>query len=242
MIHYFPEDYIFEDPSEFTDPFRHVPHPAVKTAARLVCESIDADTELASSFAEGKMLGVLVCRNPESDVQCYIAAFSGNVGGRSIIDGFVPPIFDLLAPDGYFKVREAEITQINHRIQELASSEKLSICRKRLETSIQERDCTISEFRERMAESKAERDTLRAAGLSQEEEHRLIRESQFEKAELKRLKTALQAAVDAAQNELNTMLDEISLLKKQRAEMSDGLQDWIFRQYIVHNYLGFVNR
>ena len=125
MIHYFPEDYIFEDPSEFTDPFRYAPHPAVKTAARLVTERIGSDSELASYFAEGKMLGVLVCRNPESDIQCYIAAFSGNVGGRSIIEGFVPPIFDLLAPDGYFKIREAEITHINHRIQELSSSEAL---------------------------------------------------------------------------------------------------------------------
>ena len=89
-----------------------------------------------------------------------------------------------------------------------------------------------------MAASKAERDALRAAGLSQEEEQKLIIESQFEKAELKRLKTTLQATIDSAQAELNTMLDEIAHLKKQRAEMSDELQDWIFRQYLVHNALG----
>ena len=238
MIHYFPKDFIFEDPSEFTDPFRYVPHPAVKTAARLVCERIDADAQLAAAFSEGKMLGVLVCRIPDIGKQCYIAAFSGNVGGRSTIEGFVPPIFDLLAPDGYFKVHEAEITQINLNIQELSSSEELSANRKKLEVCIQERDCTISEFREKMAISKTERDALRANGLSQEQEQKLIRESQFEKAELKRLKTMLQAAVDTAQAELNTMLDEIAQLKKQRAEMSDELQDWIFRQYIVHNALG----
>ena len=238
MIHYFPKDFIFEDPSEFTDPFRYVPHPAVKTAARLVCERIDADAQLAAAFSEGKMLGVLVCRIPDTGKQCYIAAFSGNVGGRSTIEGFVPPIFDLLAPDGYFKVHEAEITQINLNIQELSSSEELSASRKKLEACIKERDCTISEFREKMAISKTERDVLRANGLSQEQEQKLIRESQFEKAELKRLKTMLQTAVDSAQVELNTMLDEIAQLKKQRAEMSDELQDWIFRQYIVHNALG----
>ena len=238
MIHYFPEDFIFEDPSEFTDPFRYVPHPAVKTAARLVCERIDADVQLAAAFSEGKMLGVLVCRIPDTGKQCYIAAFSGNVGGRSTIEGFVPPIFDLLAPDGYFKVHEAEITQINLKIQELSSSEEVSASRKKLEACIKERDCTILEFREKMAISKTERDALRANGLSQEQEQKLICESQFEKAELKRLKTTLQTAVDTAQAELNTMLDEIAQLKKQRAEMSDELQDWIFRQYIVHNALG----
>ena len=238
MIHNFPEHYIFEDPSDFTDPFRYVPHPAVKAAARLVTDRIDGDAQLACGFAEGKMLGVLVCRIPETGKQCYICAFSGNVGGRSIIEGFVPPIFDLLAPDGYFKTHEAEITQLNHRIQDLTSSGKLASCRKALESSIEKRDSAIDSFREKMAASKAERSLLRAAGLSQEDEQRLIRESQFEKAELKRLKTALQAEVDEVQNALNYLLDEISSMKKQRAKMSDELQDWIFRQYIVHNALG----
>ena len=238
VIHHFPEDYIFEEPSAFTDPFRYIPHPAVKAAAGFVCERIKGDAKLAAAFSEGKMLGVLVCKDKRSDSLGYIAGFSGNVGGQSIIDGFVPPIFDLQAPDGHFKIREAEITQINHTIQEISSSEEFKLCRKAVESSIHRRDTAIAELREKMASSKAERSRLRAAGLSQEDEQRLTRESQFEKAELKRLKTSLQAEVDRAQSDLDSILSEISRLKKQRAEMSDELQDWIFRQYIVHNALG----
>lgn len=238
VIHHFPEDYIFEEPSAFTDPFRYIPHPAVKAAAGFVCERIKADAELADAFAEGKMLGVLVCKDQETGSPGYIAAFSGNAGGRNHIDGFVPPIYDLLAPDGHFKIREAEITQINHNIQELSSSETFNSYRLALESSIRRRDTAIAEFRAQMAASKAERSRLRAAGISQEEEHRLTRESQFEKAELKRLKTVLQAEVDLAQADLDSVLGEITALKKLRAEMSDELQDWIFRQYIVHNYPG----
>ena len=238
VIHHFPEDYIFEEPSAFTDPFRYIPHPAVKAAAGFVCERIKADAELDDAFAEGKMLGVLVCKDQETGRPGYIAAFSGNAGGRNHIDGFVPPIYDLLAPDGHFKIREAEITQINHNILELSSSETFNSYRRALESSIRRRDTAIAEFRARMAASKAERSRLRAAGISQEEEHRLTRESQFEKAELKRLKTVLQAEVDLAQADLDSVLGEITALKKLRAEMSDELQDWIFRQYIVHNYLG----
>lgn len=238
VIHHFPEDYIFEEPSEFTDPFRYIPHPAVKAAAGFVCERIKEDAKLAAAFSEGKMLGVLVCKDQRTESLGYIAAFSGNVGGQSIIDGFAPPIFDLLAPDGHFKIREAEITQINHTIQEISSSEEFDLCRKAVELSIHRRDTAIAEFREKMAASKAERSRLRAAGISQAEEHRLTRESQFEKAELKRLKTVLQAEVDLAQADLDSVLGEITALKKLRAEMSDELQDWIFRQYIVHNSLG----
>ena len=238
VIHHFPEDYIFEEPSAFTDPFRYIPHPAVKAAAGFVCERIKAEAELADAFAEGKMMGVLVCKDQETGSPGYIAAFSGNAGGRNHIDGFVPPIYDLLAPDGHFKIREAEITQINHNIQELSSSETFNSYRLALESSIRRRDTAIAEFRAQMAASKAERSRLRATGISQEEEHRLTRESQFEKAELKRLKTVLQAEVDLAQADLDSVLGEITALKKLRAEMSDELQDWIFRQYIVHNYLG----
>ena len=37
---------------------------------------------------------------------------------------------------------------------------------------------------------------------------------------------------------LDDMDDEIDTLRKCRAEMSDGLQKWIFRQYVVHNAAG----
>lgn len=48
----------------------------------------------------------------------YLAAFSGLAGGRSTVEGFVPPVFDLTVPDGHFKRGEAEINAINSRIAE----------------------------------------------------------------------------------------------------------------------------
>ena len=241
MIHRFPEEFTFELPDRFTDPFRYVPHISVLAAAEQIVKYIDSDPGLAKEFAEGKMLGVLVCStdtDTDTDTDtgtCFIAGFSGNVGGKSKIDGFVPPIFDLLEPGGYFKTHEAEITQINHRIKELSSSDELDSLRKRLNSVTLRRDSSLSEFRERMTASKAERTLLRNSGLTAEDEQRLIRESQFEKAEFKRLKAALQADVDSAQSDLDAYLSAIAELKKSRAEMSDRLQDWIFRQYIVHN-------
>lgn len=245
MIHHFPEEFTFELPDRFTDPFRYVPHISVQVAAKQIVEFIESQSGLADELAEGKMMGVLVCRTKDTDI-CFVAAFSGNVGGKNHIEGFVPPIFNLLDPNGYFKTHEAEITDINLKIKTLSTSAELESARNNLKECTLKRDCTLAEFREIMAASKAERTRLRSAegsgasdrqanSLSAELEQKLIRESQFEKAEFKRLKTALQADVDAAQQELDKLLAEITSLKKARAEMSDNLQDWIFRQYIVHN-------
>ena len=58
---------------------------------------------------EGKMLGVLKVEDEKGE-EGYLYAISGTVGGRATLPGFVPPIFDLTDPDGYFRKREAEIS------------------------------------------------------------------------------------------------------------------------------------
>jgi tRNA pseudouridine32 synthase/23S rRNA pseudouridine746 synthase len=74
--------------------------------------------ELHAIFAEGKMMGVLMVRDRDG-VESFLYGFSGLAGGRSRVEGFVPPIFDLTDPEGYFKKEEAEISELNRRIREL---------------------------------------------------------------------------------------------------------------------------
>ena len=54
----------------------------------------------------------------------FLYAFSGLAGGRSIIEGFVPPIFDLNAPGSSYRAREAEISELNRRIRELEGADR----------------------------------------------------------------------------------------------------------------------
>ena len=54
----------------------------------------------------------------------FLAAFSGILNGSNQHSYFVPPIYDLLHPDGYFKTEENEITAINRRIKELSASDE----------------------------------------------------------------------------------------------------------------------
>ncbi|MCQ2185902.1 MAG: RluA family pseudouridine synthase [Bacteroidales bacterium] len=87
----------------FTYPFRYTPSEEVVEASREIISRIAGDGFLHSLFADGKMLGVLVCREKT------LFAFSGLAGGRAVVDGFVPPVFDYTDPKGYFRCREAEI-------------------------------------------------------------------------------------------------------------------------------------
>lgn len=215
----------------FTNPFRYAPHPLVQEAARHIISRIDSSPELSSAFDEGKMLGVLVC-------ECSsLYAFSGNVGGRSHIEGFVPPVFDLLDPEGHFKLKETEISELTGRLRKMEGV--LDSSQEALKAAVADKDNELDLIRRTNAERKLKRDALRkeldAEGL---EYAALIKESQFEKAELKRAKDRWKEVIGSIENGLTETQVSISDMKRRRAGMSEELQKWIFRQYIVHNALG----
>ncbi len=60
-------------------------------------------------------MGALLVQDPSGNV-AVLYGFSGLAGGRAVVDGFVPPIFDLTEPGGYYRAAEARITAINERI------------------------------------------------------------------------------------------------------------------------------
>ena len=81
------------------------------------------EAEMAA-LKEGKMLGVLKVEDKDGGID-YLYGVSGTVGGRAVIPGFVPPIFDLTDPDGYFKRREAEISAMPPGAERKAASAQL---------------------------------------------------------------------------------------------------------------------
>ena len=233
----FSSETIISPPERFTDPFRYAPHPLVKEAAGLIIQEIENDPELNEAFMEGKMLGVLVVSDNDGRIG-YLAGFSGNVGGRSHIDGFVPPIFDLLNPSGHFKAREGEITAINSEIDELQASAHHKSLIDRLSCFEESRDEEISLMKARMDLSRKQREEVRRHTDDPALLSELVRESQFEKAQLKRLKTGWEVKICDIRKELFEIQNRIKELKSRRASMSDELQKWIFSQYIVHNHDG----
>lgn len=236
-MHLFPKEIEISVPERFNDPFRYSPHPLVKEAAGLLMKRVAESKELDEAFAEGKMLGVLIVSDGNGNIG-YLAGFSGNAGGRSNIDGFVPPIYDLLDPEGHFKTKEAEISSINAKLDKISSSDRFHTLKAELAACGKTRDREIGAMKERMAVAKKEREALRSLQPGSQVLERLIKESQHEKAELRRLRLEWEAKIKVAESRYEKALDQIRELKSLRASMSDELQKWIFSRYIVHNISG----
>ena len=101
--------------NKFTYPFCYTPDPEIVDASECLIRRIDAVPELRNLFREGKMMGVLMVEDAEGRKD-FLYGFSGIAGGKGVVEGFVPPIFDLTDPDGHFRKKEAEISELNRLI------------------------------------------------------------------------------------------------------------------------------
>lgn len=80
------------------NPFCYSPTQEIIDAAHRLISRIDSSEELKTLFSEGKMMGVLKIEKEDGTTD-FIYAFSGTAGGRTIVDGFVPPIFNFTKED-----------------------------------------------------------------------------------------------------------------------------------------------
>lgn len=239
------EDAGLED-NDFTDPFRYVPDPRVLHAGRIVISRLaewasmpegTPEKTIERSFAEGKMLGVLICRTG------FLAAFSGTVKGpdgsvTASVDGFVPPIIDLTDEQGYFKINEAAITRLNKELKIISSSPAYNAIKTELINAQATRDAEIEALQDQIRLAKIQRDKIRNESTDSSKLDGLIRESQFQKAELKRCKDRWKDRIYEIENQISEFEATIRDLKARRAEQSDALQKWIFENAIVHNGAG----
>ncbi len=234
-----PEIDAVELPGQFTYPFHYTPHPLCKEATRLVQCHVEQQPQLMTELEQGKMLGVLVVMAPEARRPQFLAAFSGNLCGSNDIPYFVTPVYDLLKPNGVFKHDEAAITAINHRITALSQDPALVSLRGQLAQATQHGRMEIEQFKKHVAQAKAHRDAAREAGpVTPEDNERMLDESRFLKAELKRLRHRVDNDIAALRDAVTHCEEEIAQLKNQRKAMSEALQERIFRLFVVENARG----
>lgn len=227
-----------ELPRQFTCPFLYEPHPLALVAVGQVQQYVASRTDWADEMAAGKMLGVLVARDGQGQLG-FLAAFSGNLAGSVRHDYFVPPVYNLLDPQGEFKQGEAQITAINHEVERLERAPELVALHQR-EIAARQKMCDeINRFKALMARHKHERDERRLAGdLTDEERETLLNQSRFEKAELKRVRQRHEAEIQQIADEIAASQQRIDELKAQRKAMSEALQERIFRLFVVSNARG----
>ena len=240
-----------EHPKRMNNPLDYTPHPLCIKACKELQTYLAERKDWQEEICRGKMFGVLIVEKlPQNIAQGkseigYLAAYSGQIGGRSDWDDFVPAVFDYLQSDGYFKTHEAEITRINQSILQLESDERMKEAKKLIASLEEERKKTIAAYQKKIKEAKAKRDARREEArldpehkaVTPEEEQEMTKESQFMKAELRRLKKSL-AEKTTLETEYADYQDNLQRLKQLRKTLSDALQQWLFSQFRMLNYQG----
>ena len=249
MIHFFkkPVSHLAL-PEKFTYPFHYTPHPLCVLAAEEVKAYIASRKEWQEELASGKMFGVLIVQtdngitNNEENQIGYLAAFSGNLDGKNLHPYFVPPVYDLLQPEGFFKIEEEQISAINIRIRELENSGSYLDSKEKWKIETEQAKAVLNQAKAELKMAKEAREIRRQSSpeLSGEEQASLIRESQYQKAEYKRLEKKWKKRLEELETEVRHFDIEIERLKTERKERSAALQRKLFEQFRMLNAQGEV--
>ena len=225
-------------PERFTYPFCYTPHPLCVMAAEEVQNYLSKQSDWQEELSQGKMFGVLIVQTEDGSIG-YLTAFSGILAGKNIHPYFVPPVYDLLQPQGFFKIEEENISAINRRIHRLEENKKYIDLRSNLTQTTQSAQDALSIAKIQLKEAKDKRELLRKTGqLDAKEEADLIRESQFQKAEYKRLERSWKDKIASLQVEAGNWEKQIQELKAERKVRSAALQQQLFEQFRMLNYRG----
>lgn len=244
MIHFFKKAVShLALPEKFTYPFQYTPHPLCVLAAEEVKGYIATRKDWQQELALGKMFGVLVVQTPQEDAKIgFLAAFSGNLAGRNLHSYFVPPVYDLLQPEGFFKIEEEQISGINARIDRLETDAHYLYLKEKLRAETEQAATALSQAKAELKAAKERRELLRKSSpaLTGEEQAELIRESQYQKAELKRQERKWKEQLSELKAEILRFETEIEKLKAERKERSAALQRKLFEQFRMLNAKGEV--
>ena len=227
-------------PERFTYPFCYTPHPLCILAAKEVQSYLTRQTTWKDELRQGKMFGVLIVQTEHGEIG-YLAAFSGILAGKNLHPFFVPPVYNLLQPQGFFKIEEENISSINRNIRQLENDKAYAALSAELARTIQSAEDILATAKAQLKEAKTAREQRRKEKeLNAQEEAELIRESQFQKAEYKRLERSWKARITTLQTQTEDWERRISALKSERKTRSAALQQKLFEQFGMLNYRGEV--
>lgn len=226
-------------PEQFTYPFHYTPHQLCILAAEEVQKYIASQVRWKEELQQGKMFGVLVVQTAGGAIG-YLSAFSGNLVGKNRHSFFVPPIYDLLRPDSFFKIEEEKISAMNVRIRELEQHPHYLDLKKKLEEEENTRRREVEKAKYALKVAKEAREQRRKQHPNEDEQAAMVRESQYQKAEFKRLEKYWKNRIAVLQIEIGTHDNGIASLKKERKKRSAELQQRLFKQFKIRNGLGEV--
>ncbi len=236
-------------PEKFTYPFNYDPHPLALRACEIIKEKYLIPNIWNHDFGMndgdsgmGKMIGALVVKNDKGEIG-FLAAFSGKIGETNLLDGFVPPVFNILELEGFFKKGEEAIVAVNKEVLAIENSEEFENLRLEREFCKKEFELALSEMKSVFAENKKKRkeirDSLNDNPIEDTEKKEILstldQESSIEHYQLKDLKKYWRTKIEKIEVSFLQFENQLILLKKKRKEMSGQLQNRIFSSFAFLN-------
>ena len=232
-------------PKRFTFPFYYQPHPLCILAAKQLQNHLTSQDKWQHNFGLsdnpnniiGKMFGVLLVKNAQGELG-FISAFSGKLAEQNHIQGFVPPVFDLLADDSFFLSEKVAINHLNEDIKVIENTPELITLQLDLGVLEAEHAQQLSTLKVELVENRKIRKKQRQAlqreldkAITDKGLKELAQQSVFDKWRLKELTEHSQQLIGQLQVKVNQFTNEIAALKLQRKTLSANLQNKIFNQY-----------
>ncbi|PIY11031.1 MAG: RNA pseudouridine synthase [Flexibacter sp. CG_4_10_14_3_um_filter_32_15] len=247
-----------ELPTLFNFPFYYQAHKIVKIAAEQVQEYLITQKDWKHNFGLnkndtglviGKMFGVLIVENSKNEIG-FLAAYSGKLADSNEHAYFVPPVFDILKKDGFFRREEEVLNQLNRNIENLKNNEDFKRLKTHFETennlAKKEVEEAKAELRNKKKERKIKRN-LALAKLANNElsktdfenlKEKLKNESLKQQYFFKKLKHEWEERLETTEKELKRFTDKILAFKTERKERSNQLQQRLFDNYKFLNAKG----
>lgn len=234
-----------ELPKQLDYPMQYTPRKIAKLAAEELQCYLENQTSFKGDFDSlGKMFGVLVVKSSDGKLG-YLSAFSGKIDEKVFIDGFVPPVFDTLNPNGFYKLGEEKLNQINKEIDEFENDTNLLNFKQQLVDAKEQQEKEIEELRVQNRNAKQLRNSRREEAEKNLSETELVdfvellkKESIRQNYELKDLKRNWIRKIEQLEKAFNEFEKPLRVLKEKRKTFSAELQEQLHKSYRFLNANG----
>ena len=224
------------------------PHPLAHRAAQELQRLILGGSLGLGSLDEpghGKMFGVLAVATPEGRIG-YLRGFSGMLGERWLVEGFVPPLFDFAARDAFWPAGQAELYALEDHHTELTQGAEPVALRARLAELSARHASAAQELRARHEENRRQRHEARRrldeAGTVEAERHAALhalgQESRADAAERQHLEQAHHQEREGVASALRALDARRAELEHRRAKLSRQLWRQMASSYLIPNARG----
>lgn len=233
-------------PKKFTFPFYYEPHELALLASEELQEYLTKQSDINYSFGLegdadgiGKMFGVLVVENEKQEIG-YLNAFSGNISNQNELNRFVPPIYNILSVDSFFKKDNDELVALSQQLSKLEKDENYRVLKEQIKKTRKEVSEIISNEKERLRIRKINRKKAKKKQKTPTVafKNKQIEESLNDTFYLRELQVYYDAKYSKQENELTSFENELARLKQLRIDKSNALQQKIIAQYSVKNTKG----